>query len=279
MKRKYTVITISAAMAIILAGYVGISAIFNAYIRASSEVYEETDNSDAVKSAARESVLRCSYPLIGSTLQQATNPDADDYLENHEYYINTLFRAASMVGLNNFSDKAFREDTILTDDYYAVIDSTVNNGRDRMTAAFVYKTIYGFYIRPTAKPTEEQIKTAVEDLGEIIEKDDSLLQSFLKSVEELGSGLEENFNSIMCTATDMLYGMMQESEDPDIFADSDNSFFIKDHTLYECYQYGEKHIFTDGKETVLLSSVGSYGIAVFYDAINRKFCGVNMIAY
>lgn len=284
MKKKYSVITTCVALAVVLAGYFGLSLIFNGYFKASGEIYEETDNSETVQSAASESILRCAYPLVGAQPDKAIDQESDevtdqedDYnIESYEYYIDSLFKAASLVGLNSFSDKAFEENTIETNDNYFVIDSNVNNGADQMTAAFLYGTPYGFYVRPTAKPSKEQIKTSVEDLKAIVDENDQKLQDFLNSVEGMGEISDSEYDFSYMTDF-VLYWMMEEAEDQANTAEEGISFFDENHSMYECYNYGEKHILTDGKDVVLLSSVGRYGIAVFYDSINRKFCGINLI--
>lgn len=270
MKAKYTIITICAALAIILAGYFGISAVFNAYFNAGIDVYEETDNTDTVESAARETIFRCSYPLIPGwkATEQEDNSDFKDY-------VSTISGVASLVEFDAFSSREFEE--IITDNDYSVIDTTVNDGKYEMTAAFRYKIIYGFYFRPTAQPSNEQIKTAVEDLETIVQEDDQLLQEFFKSIEGFKDDSDIDF-AISYAASNIMHSMMYACEDPAIMAE-DNTVYKEEFSLNECYQYGDKYILTDGKNTVLLSSVGGNGIALFYDAINKKFCGINLLVF
>lgn len=276
MKVKYTIITICAALAIILGGYFGISAVFNAYFNAGVDVYEETNNTDEVESAANEELFRCSYPLIGGWEERK---EKEDYFYEK---VKTLIEVSSLIRRNNFSASDFQEYVGIYDNNYNVIDSTVNNEKYRISAVFRYRIFYGFYVRPTAKPLDKQIKTAVEDLKKITEQDDRLLQEFFRSIQGFMDGIQGSISPTGYVIDDSvsrtMHGMMFECEDPAIMTEF-NSVNKTKYSLYDCYQYGEKHILTDGKDTVLLSSVGGYGVAVFYDAINRRFCGINLITY
>ncbi len=278
MKNKYTVITICVALAIVIAGYFSLSLMTNGFIEAGADIYEETDNSDEMQTAANELISRCAYPLIEAKSREATDiPESDKkYYLGDTDPVGMIYKVASTANQSIIPDKAFQKNYIYTNDQYLVIDATVNDGEYKITTAYNYGELYGFYCRPAVAPSEEQIKTAVEDLQIIIEKDDQGLESFLNSVESLNDDNTEYASGLAYEATRLLYLMMQ-AEGKFSTSDMVEDFYNEDYSLNDCYKYGSKLILTNGKEVLLLSSVRNCGIAVFYDAINKKFSGINLL--
>jgi len=279
MKNKYTVITICAALAIVVAGYFSLSLMTNGFFRAGADIYEETDNSDAMQTAANELILHCAYPLMVAESSEET----DVTEREKKYYLGEIdatgvfLDVASTINQNIFSDKVYQQDAILADDQFLVMDATVDSGDYIITTAYYYGELLGYCCLPTAEPSEEQIKTAVEDLKIIIEKNDQKLAPYLKTIENLNENNTASESSFSYVGTQMLYLMMEQANDKSLLSDTEDSFYEEYHSIYDCYKYGSKKILTNGKEVILLSSVGDCGVAVFYDAINSRFSGINLL--
>lgn len=279
MKNKYTYITVASTLAIIIAGYFLLSLMTHGYLSVVADIHEETDSSELMKTAADEMVQRFLYPLLGYDSEETkviTESEFSYYLGNLDPY--TMLKDVASISKQDPNISYSQIKSTISDNKDFVMEAYLNSGY-QITTAYSYGAFAGFYCRPTAQVTEEQIKTAIEDLQVINEKDNQAIITFLNSVEDLNNKREPFAEDFSYEIPLLLYSMISQADEKYFTHDNIEDFYEAEHSLYDCYEYGNKGIFTNGKEVILLSSVGNCGLALFYDPIDRKFSGINIITY
>lgn len=284
IERKYTTITIFIAVIVVIGGYFTLPLITNLFFNADAVIYQKTRNSNDIQDRAYETFMRCSFPILG----KKTIDDNYDSEFIKKIILNRNMQV-SILPISNI-ENAVVNDVFLTETYntndsfqIAKIVYKINDNYYNINVAARYDTLYGILCRPSKVPTHKQVKSAVEYLQDLVDTNSNFFYPYFNLIEKAinqfrytyvkesgylyDNDYEEPSKYII---QDLLLNMKREKEKKEV----DNNFFEVEHSFAECYEYGSKYVMTDGKNVMLLSTTGQYYIALFYDPISKRFCGI-----
>lgn len=261
MKRSAPILVIILAVSIVTAGFLMVPGLYGLSFDASRMLETDDDISDTLDYASERFMRNLLYPAYAETVA-LTDEELDAFIGDMRSNNKGLLRLFEVIGEPYDEGVLSFAQRVRGTEIYIIKTQVESNGHSRnLTIALKDLTPF-FYKYGNSEPAFEEIIAQARDyLNSCIEGDMSSIREYTSSIDYLYG---EQMDSILMGMEPAQEGKMELS--PEEAA-----------ALWSRCEGGNWEVHSDGTDTVLVSFMDGYILLLYYDPINREFCGFNFM--
>lgn len=262
MKRRWMIVTAALALVILAAGVGLLPAVYAAVFDGEKIVYEEETLPEELLTAPERFMDSFRHPLTAET--ESMSAEAREALvKDSRFLLGTELyeKAFGLVGLEE-EDRYWETLSVVRgEDSYLIRTQAEKGGKKYAFSAAFNDGLIPFLVccKSSGQPSEAQVREAVETLEELCQTDG--LRRYVEEIDGIYETCREYQNDIRDLYTSLLEeeGTVQEIGET--------------VPLWDCCVRGEWQVCADDSEAALVCIMGEGSLVLYYDAVERGFCG------